>query len=59
MKVVDIFVEVCYELPFWHEACCGEGRANFLDFGPGGQFCGEFGRDGHVFEVAESKSSNV
>ena len=52
-----LFIEVCCGLSFWHEACCGEGRANFPDFGPSGQFCGELGRDGYVL-VAKSVQSH-
>ena len=59
MEVVNLFVEVSCELPFWHEACCGEGCADLLDFRSGSELGGQFGRYGDVFEVAKAESSDV
>ena len=51
-EVVGLVVEVRCELAFWHKARRGESCADLLDFWTGGKLGGQFGRDGHVFEVS-------
>ena len=42
-----------------HESCCGEGLADFFDFGFGRELCCQLGWDRYVLDVFKPKTSNV